>query len=83
MKFQEVTISLSDGSNITIIHNLGAELYAALENWLVRTKKYTAESLCDYINEKRLRGLSDHYAFTQTRWKELQQEANRKKNGTQ
>lgn len=39
-----------------VIHNLpetqGLDFYSALENWVYRTKKYTAKSLCDYIMSK-------------------------------
>lgn len=39
-----------------IVHNLpdhfGLSLKDALTNWIYRTKEYTVESLCDYINSK-------------------------------
>jgi hypothetical protein len=43
---------------------------AAVMNWEVRTKKHTAESLCDYINSKREAGMTDHYAFTEEQFKQ-------------
>lgn len=40
----------------SVIHNLpeinGLSLRDALENWMFRTKKFTAKSLCKYINNK-------------------------------
>ena len=39
----------------SIIHNLpdfGLDFNAAFENWNVRTKKFTDESLCEYIKSK-------------------------------
>ena len=39
-----------------IIHDLpkipGLRIEDALENWLARTSEYTAESFCEYINDK-------------------------------
>lgn len=40
----------------SVIHNLsnrfGMSFNDAFENWIVRTKKYTAKSLCKYIMSK-------------------------------
>ena len=39
-----------------IVHNLpkvfGLNLQCAVESWVERTNKYTAQSLCDYIRHK-------------------------------
>lgn len=49
----------SDGNDyvITVAHNLpeifGLSFDDAFENWLVRTKEYTAESLCKYVASKK------------------------------
>jgi hypothetical protein len=73
MKFFETEIRLSDGSSFTIVHNLPEEIEAAAINWQFRTDEYTAQSLCDYINGKRERGLTNHYAFTKEQFDELNQ----------
>lgn len=61
----EAEIKLSEEIEFKIIHNLPDQIEAAVQNWVVRTDDYTDKSLCDYINSKRERGLSDHYAFTE------------------
>jgi hypothetical protein len=49
-------ITLTNGQSFKIIHDLPYSglnnIYDAIENWKVRTKKATAQSLCDYINSK-------------------------------
>lgn len=39
-----------------VVHNLpkipGLRIEDALDNWLARTDDYTAESFCEYINDK-------------------------------
>jgi hypothetical protein len=60
----------NEKAKIKIIHNIDDMILAALDNWLVRTEIFTAESFCQYINGKRERGLSDHYAYTHAQFKE-------------
>ena len=54
-----------------VIHNLpekqGLNFNAALENWLYRTDKYTAKSLCDYIMSKE----TGYVCMTVSQWKRL------------
>jgi hypothetical protein len=70
--FNESEVQLSDGSSFKVYHNLTEwELEAALVNWQVRTDQFTASSFCGYINSKRLKGLSDHYCYTEDQWKQL------------
>ena len=66
MKWNKAKFTLSSGITFEIIHNMQPKsmVEAAFMNWIPRTDKYTAESLCDYINEKRRRGLTDHEAYT-------------------
>lgn len=56
MKLQKADIKLSNGKKFSIIHNLqnsfGLNIECALECWLARTEKYTAQSFCDYIKSK-------------------------------
>ena len=51
-----------DGKHIhfTIISNLGDNIDACISNWIPRTKKFTAQSLIDYINSKQW---ADQYAY--------------------
>jgi len=35
-----------------ILTDIGDAAQAALHNWMVRTKEFTAESFCKYINSK-------------------------------
>jgi hypothetical protein len=55
----------------SVIHNLpqtqGLNFDAALENWLYRTDKYTAKSLCDYIMSKE----TGYVCMTLSQWKRL------------
>lgn len=41
---------------ITVYHNLpsahGLSIIDAVENWVIRTKKFTAKSLCKYVMSK-------------------------------
>ena len=66
MNWSKAKFKLSDGTKFEIIHNIQPMdmVQAAFHNWLPRTKRHTAESFCDYINEKRKRGLTDHRAYT-------------------
>lgn len=78
MVFYEARLTLEDGIVLTIVHNIEdpAEFEAAVHNWDARTEVYTEESFCEYINSKREKGLSDHYAFTEKQFKELEESAN-------
>lgn len=55
----------------SVIHNLpdvfGLSFDNALDNWIVRTKEYTAESLCQYIMSKQ----TDHVAMTEEQFERL------------
>jgi len=69
MKFNKTTVSFSDGTSFVIYHNIATagninSIDAAIQCWEARTDQFTAKSLCDYINSKRLKGYTDHYAFT-------------------
>lgn len=67
--FVESEVSFDDPElNFSIIHNLPEDIIKAVVNWQARTKEYSPESFCKYINSKRERGLSDHYAFTVSEW---------------
>ena len=48
-----------------VYHNLADAISSAITNWSVRTRKHTAESLCEYINNKH----SGHLCFTEEQWK--------------
>ncbi len=54
-----------------VVHNLpelqGLCFGAAIDNWLVRTNKYTAKSLCKYIMGKE----SGYVCMTMHQWKRL------------
>jgi hypothetical protein len=67
----ETHFKLSNGVLLKIYHNLPNQIQAAFDNWLVRTKRYTEKSFCDYINDKRKRGLSDHIAYTEEEYLDL------------
>lgn len=48
-------IGLPDGTKFSIAHNLeelGLSIDAAVTNWYVRTEKFTAQNLCEYIESK-------------------------------
>lgn len=63
-----VEVKLNNGTSFDIWHTLPLEgnvntFYAALENWEARTTEFTQQSLIDYINSKRLKGMApDFYA---------------------
>lgn len=42
--------------SFSVVHNLpsvfGLNISGAVDNWLVRTKEYTADSLCKYVMSK-------------------------------
>ena len=53
MKNKISKIELSNGVFFRIRHNIDEmDLEIALESWLLRTNKYTAEDFCNYINSK-------------------------------
>lgn len=62
-----------DGNPIkfSVIHNMpktfGLSFDCALDNWLARTKKFTAKSLCKYIMSKQC----DVVAMTEAEYKRL------------
>lgn len=55
-----------------IYHNLpetfGMNFEGALDNWLSRTKEYTAQSLCDYILSKEI---DEIFAMTESEFNHL------------
>ncbi|HEX8331897.1 MAG TPA: hypothetical protein VF622_04700 [Segetibacter sp.] len=57
-----------------VIHNLidmqGISFNDALDSWLFRTKRYTAESLCQYIKLK----VESAIALTEDQYKRLNQQ---------
>lgn len=58
----------------SVIHNLpetpGLSLMDAVENWLIRTKKYTAKSLCKYVKNKQ----TGHACMTVEEYKKTMQQ---------
>ena len=70
LDFYKAEIALDYGGGFVIIHNLPNEgpnnFHDAFAIWQAKSQKICAESFCDYINEKRDRGLSDHYAFSES-----------------
>ncbi len=75
-QWKETLFQLSNGTEFWIIHNLpetqGLNIQGALDNWLVRTDKYTDKSFCDYINSKR--HMTGHIAMTKKEYEELLKE---------
>ncbi len=67
-EWQETHFKLSNGVLLKICHNLPNQIQAAFDNWIARTKKYTEESFCEYINDKRKQGLTDHIAYTKAEY---------------
>jgi hypothetical protein len=51
MKINETEILLFNGSKFKIYLNID-DINPALQNWLVRTKKFTAKSFCNYVLSK-------------------------------
>lgn len=70
-QIQRSEIELSNGSKFVIVHNLpdfGLDINSALQNWLVRTDKFTDENFCEYIMSKDPVNI---LALTEKRFKEL------------
>lgn len=67
----ESRVELEDGTSFNVYHNLPEEIEAAVINWSVRTSKHTADSLCGYINSKRINGMGEYFAFTEEEVKHL------------
>ena len=67
MEFTKSELELTNLSTITVIHNLPLEgpnnIQDAFWVWSAKTSEFTAESFCNYINEKREAGLCNYYAF--------------------
>ncbi len=72
-EWNETHFKLSNGVLLKICHNLPNQIQAAFDNWIVRTSKYTEESFCKYINDKRERGLSNHIAYTKAEYLKIMQ----------
>lgn len=71
-EWTETHFKLSNGTLLKIYHNLPHQIDAAFENWLIRHQDTpTEESFCEYINDKRERGLSDHIAYTEKEYLEM------------
>lgn len=70
-EFSESVIQLSNNAIFKVYHNLpeikGLSLDDALQNWLVRTNKFTAGSLCAYIRKKN----TEYKIYTENEWKDL------------
>ncbi len=69
MKWKCTTIDIVEGQKpFEIWHTLPTRgnvntIEAAVDNWQARTSEYTQQSLIDYINSKRLKGMApDFYA---------------------
>lgn len=60
----DIVVSLSNGKKLKVCtYNMQEfEVHAAAINWSARTNEFTAQSLCNYINSKRKKGLTYHYA---------------------
>jgi hypothetical protein len=75
-RMNKTTVTLSNGESFTIIHDLPMRgvvdsFESALDNWKVRTKTLTAESLVDYINKQSKINRQRFLAITETKFKEL------------
>jgi len=77
-KVEDISISFD------VYHNLpntkGLSIDDAVENWVNRTKKYTAKSLCKYINDKSLCNYindknTEFKCFTESEFKKLIEKA--------
>lgn len=59
-EFHEAKFKVTVGKNVfdievvTNMPGLGLDIEAAFNSWLLRTKEFTAHSLCEYINDKQL-----------------------------
>lgn len=71
MQWCETTFKLSNGELITICHNIPDKIQAAFDNWIARTDEYTATSFCEYINQKRKDGKTNHFAYTVKEFEKL------------
>lgn len=74
-------VNLSNGNQIVIIHDLPMKgnvntFNAAMECWITRTNKYTAQSLVDYINSKGV-----HFAITEEKFNKVKSEHEASKGG--
>ena len=73
-KHFEAEFDANDGKHkfhvkIDIIHNDVDDVNNAFNSWLVRTDRYTSQSLVDYINSKSHMTLT--YAMTKKNWDNL------------
>lgn len=63
-----------------IYHNLpethGMNIYGAIDAWVMRTKDYSAQSLCDYIMSKEI---YDVFALTEEAYNEAIKEMKKEK----
>lgn len=43
-----------DGKQVkfSVHHDMGEVIHSAVDNWLARTKVFTGESFCKYVNSK-------------------------------
>lgn len=67
---------LKEAKVIKIYHNLKTKgpintIEAAVDNWSARTNNPCAEDLCDYINSKRLKGMTLDYAYTEEQLRQI------------
>jgi hypothetical protein len=70
-ELEAIEIELDDAcTSIKIFHNLGGFFEPAIQNWLARTTEFTAESFSAYIKSKRDKGYTDHWALTESQYKQ-------------
>lgn len=72
-QWKEEHLELSNGTKLTICHNMpetqGLSIEDALPNWLARTRDYTAQSFVDYIMSKYY--MHGNFAMTKETWDEM------------
>ena len=76
-KFTKSDIEFNVGDRnikFSIIHNmpkiLGLSIEMALDNWLVRTRKYTSKNFVEYINSKH----TGYFAMTESDYNNIKQQ---------
>ena len=70
--FNAITVPLSDGYSFILIHNLPLEgpgnIVEVLDEWVLLTYEFSAESFCLYLMDRRQRGLTDRVAMTKAQF---------------
>lgn len=67
-EFHALQVPLPDGTSFVIVHNLPLDgkgsITLVVEEWILLTRLFTAESFCLYLYEKRQQGKTDRVAMT-------------------